>query len=97
MTGNVPDDWGAHFVTCERGHRYHASEGGCHQCDLDQERAAERPCKCGHHFEPMEFDGSRYASDDNCDTEREALASLALAMGLNVEMKRLMGTNSDVF
>lgn len=26
---NVPDDWNQYWITCERGHKYHASEGGC--------------------------------------------------------------------
>lgn len=54
---NVPDDYNNHFVTCPVGHRYHASEGGCGQCDILREKAAERNCRhCGHVFLPDEFE-----------------------------------------
>lgn len=29
---NVPDDWGMYYRACSRGHRFHESEGGCHEC-----------------------------------------------------------------
>ena len=29
---NVPDDWHTHYRTCDLGHRYHKSEGGCGTC-----------------------------------------------------------------
>ncbi len=42
----------------------------------------------------MSYEGAVYASDA-CDSEREALASLALAMGLNYEMALLMDVAQD--
>lgn len=42
MSGyNLPDDWGAYWRRCDRGHRYHASEGGCGECEAEDERDAE--------------------------------------------------------
>jgi hypothetical protein len=35
MLWNLPDDWSRYARTCDSGHRYHASEGGCETC---------RPC-----------------------------------------------------
>jgi hypothetical protein len=32
MSRNVPDDWDQYYARCDRGHRYHLSEGGCDQC-----------------------------------------------------------------
>lgn len=38
---NVPDDWGNYWRTCDRGHRYHESEGGCQVCEeMDEAREA---------------------------------------------------------
>ena len=34
---NVPDDWGNYWRTCDRGHRYHESEGGCQECEEIEE------------------------------------------------------------
>jgi hypothetical protein len=43
--GNVPDDWGMYWRTCEIcGGRYHASDGGC---DCYEYFAELEPCKCG--------------------------------------------------
>jgi hypothetical protein len=39
MTRSLPDDWGCHYVTCERGHRWHLSEGYCVDCYDRDEKA----------------------------------------------------------
>ena len=28
----LPDDWSDYSTTCDKGHKYHASEYGCGQC-----------------------------------------------------------------
>lgn len=43
----------------------------------------------------MTYDGSCYGSQDGCDTEREAIASLMLAMGLLDEIKLLESVAPD--
>lgn len=30
--GNLPNDWGDYFETCDAGHRYHVTEG-CDACE----------------------------------------------------------------
>lgn len=37
MPYNVPDDWDNYWTTCDRGHRFHASEGFCDACELQDE------------------------------------------------------------
>ena len=34
---NVPDDWNTYWTTCDRGHRYHLSDGGCDECASEDE------------------------------------------------------------
>jgi hypothetical protein len=43
----------------------------------------------------MDFDDEGRFASDVCDTKREALASLALAMGLHEEMKVLVKVAPD--
>lgn len=43
----------------------------------------------------MAYNGSHYGSQDGCDTEREAIASLVLAMGLLDEIKLLESVSPD--
>lgn len=50
---NLPDDWGNHWRTCSRGHRWHASEISCCEC-ADRaatigESIAERIRNTAHH------------------------------------------------
>lgn len=37
MSRNVPDGWDNYWNTCPRGHRYHASDGGCDACDMEDD------------------------------------------------------------
>ncbi len=46
MAHNLPDDWGSYYRRCGCGARYHASEGGCGDC---------QPCeRCGDVFDDDE-------------------------------------------
>jgi len=38
---NLPDDWGCYYTTCENGHRYHMSEGGCDRCEESEEESED--------------------------------------------------------
>lgn len=45
---NTSPDWHNYFRTCPRGHRYHASEYGCGECEaITEGLAASVPCECG--------------------------------------------------
>ena len=62
-----------YIITCPMGHKYHASEGGCGECDILIERAAMEPCECGHKFEESEFvysvEGWQHAVCPECERE----------------------------
>lgn len=64
---NVPDDWSTWMVTCPRGHKYHASEGGCDLCDsIEEQRKLDAEVDNGCD----DFDGPFRGLDDDgicCD------------------------------
>ena len=39
MLRNVPDDWDNFWNTCPQGHRWHASDGRCEDCEEAYETA----------------------------------------------------------
>lgn len=46
MSFNVPDDWDLYWRTCNKGHRFHASEGYCDRClILEEEKRAKKQSK----------------------------------------------------
>jgi Zn ribbon nucleic-acid-binding protein len=46
---NLPADWGHYYMTCEaHGKRFHASEGGCSTCRIEQDYLYGAECpSCG--------------------------------------------------
>lgn len=73
---NTPDDWGNYFRTCSAGHRYHASEYHCGECEaITEGLAASIPCnECGE-YAPAELwkwqrDGGYWAAEcPGCEGE----------------------------
>ena len=57
---NVPDDWGNYWRTCDRGHRYHESEGGCQECE-EIEEALELESA----FEDVDGDGDEDEEEES--------------------------------
>ena len=68
---HTPDDYMNYIITCPMGHKYHASERGCGECDILIEHAAMEPCECGHKFSESDWrieDGHLYANCPGCFT-----------------------------